>query len=236
MKRGTPDHPKTYDLAAELGIDRWGAVGILECLWHFTSHFAKRGDIGRRSNQAIARGIGWTGDADRLIEALVSTGWVDRCRCHRLRIHDWPEHCDQTLKRAVEVRSHGFIECYEDASSLLADDEQSTGQPTPLPSPEPTPDARAGAARANPLVQGRRPQLETECLRMAGELAELEDRDPVEVMAERSGYPGAQRAKVNPAAMSDDRLANTWRDLKADLDAARRKRPGPRPLQAEGAV
>jgi hypothetical protein len=145
LKRGTPDHPKTHELAAVLGLERWGAVGVLESLFHFAAQYARRGDIGRHTDAAIARGIGWTGDAGGLVEALVKAGWLDRCRCHRLRIHDWHDHADQTVSRAVEVKTSGFIACYQDASATLAPDEREASQPlplplpTPLPEPEPTP-------------------------------------------------------------------------------------------------
>ena len=33
------------------------AVGLLEMLWHFTAHYAKRGDVGRHPDLAIARAI-----------------------------------------------------------------------------------------------------------------------------------------------------------------------------------
>jgi hypothetical protein len=45
------------------------------------------------------------------------------------------------------------------------------------------------------------------------------------VIAQASGYKGALTTKLNPATMSDDRLANTVRDLRADL-AELRKRNG----------
>lgn len=65
--------------------------------------------------------------------------------------------------------------------------------------------------------------METECLRWAREIADLTDQDPTTVMIEAAGYKGATRSKVNPAAMSDDRLANTWNDLKADVEVLRKK-------------
>lgn len=135
MKRGTPDHPKTHDLAEALAVDIWGAVGVLESLFHFTAQYAKRGDIGRHSNVAIARGLGWKGKPDGLVSALVSSGWVDECRCHRLLLHDWPAHCDQTVQRSEVIRTEGFVECYENPSVKL----ESTSLPLPLPLPLPTP-------------------------------------------------------------------------------------------------
>jgi len=59
---------------------------------------------------------------------------------------------------------------------------------------------------------------------MVGEVATLTDEDPIEVMAKASGYEGATRTKLNPATMSADRLANTWRDLKADLVELRKRK------------
>jgi len=139
LKRGTTDHPKTHELAAVLGLEKWGAVGVLEALFHFTAQYARRGDIGRHTDAAIARGIGWSKEPAKLIGGLVQAGWLDRCRCHRLRVHDWHDHADQTVGRCEEVKRSGFIECYEDASALLVSDEHEASQPLPLPLPLPKP-------------------------------------------------------------------------------------------------
>jgi len=112
MKRGTPGHPKTLALVTFLGIERYAAVGILESLWHFAAQYARRGDIGRHSNAAISQAIGWQGDADALVKALVDSKWLDPCPCHRLRIHDWPEHADQAVQKTQEVKKQGFLPCY----------------------------------------------------------------------------------------------------------------------------
>jgi len=159
MKRGTPDHPKAVDLAERLGIERWGAAGILECLWHFAAQYARRGDIGRRSDASIAKSIGWRGEPKVLIEALVAAGWLDRCPCHGLRIHDWPGHADQAVQRSGEVKAEGFLECYslklEDSSRRLEDSAMGRGSAgpavavasVPLPEPEPS----AGPSPSAPL-------------------------------------------------------------------------------------
>ena len=122
MKRGTPTHPKTLALAAALGLPRWGAVGILESLWHFGASYARRGDIGRHSDAQIAIGIGWQDDARRLVAALVDTGWLDRCSCHRLRIHDWPVHADRAVAKTQEVVRMGWLECYAPRQTTVAQD------------------------------------------------------------------------------------------------------------------
>jgi hypothetical protein len=95
VKRGTPTHPKTVMLASMLGAPRYQAVGLLELLWHFTAAYCPQGDVGRRTNAQIAAFLDWpAAEADRLVEALVSCGWLDRNDEHRLVVHDWHEHCD----------------------------------------------------------------------------------------------------------------------------------------------
>lgn len=112
MLRGGPAHPKTHRLAELLRLEQWGAVGILESLFHWTAAYARRGDVGRHSDVAIARGLGWMGDAAPLIAALVESGWLDRCECHRLRVHDWPEHADNGVRNSKVFQDQGFLDCY----------------------------------------------------------------------------------------------------------------------------
>ena len=118
MKRGTPDHPKTKALAAILGLKRWQVVGLLESLWHFAGQYARRGNIGKWSNEEIAAAMEWEGNPGDLIAALVKSRWVDECTQYRLVIHDWHDHADQTIMRSDEVRKLGFASCVlADASS-----------------------------------------------------------------------------------------------------------------------
>lgn len=147
MKRGTPEHPKVYTLAAVLNVQRWGAVGILESMWHFAQEYAQAGDVGRHADEAIARAIGWTDNAATLVSGLVQAGWLDRCICHRLRVHDWPGHADQTVQRWLTARNQGFLGCYDDASTILAPSKLPLPLPKPLPEPKPKPKPRAEARK-----------------------------------------------------------------------------------------
>lgn len=92
----------------------------------------------------------------------------------------------------------------------------------PATAPVPAPFYRPPGP-ANPLVAGRRADLERECLALVREVAAVTGEDPVEVIAQASGYKGAATTKLNPATMSDDRLANTVRDLRADAAELRLK-------------
>jgi hypothetical protein len=98
VKRGTPQHPKMRTLARLLDVPAYAAVGILEMLWHFTAQFCEAGDVGRWSNTDIAAALDWTGDPDHLVEALISSRWLDRSDAHRLIVHDWHEHAEDSLQ------------------------------------------------------------------------------------------------------------------------------------------
>lgn len=169
MKRTGADHPKVKHLAQILNIEIWGAVGILELLWHFTARYAPQGDIGKYSDATIARAIGWekhTGRKGvtpeyRLSSALVEAGWVDSCQCHRLVVHDWAEHADQQVKRKLLSEKLVFAHPY--INEKIASQSQSQ-QPVPEPaaasstsgvlnSGEP-PGGPAAAAAAPPPAHG----------------------------------------------------------------------------------
>ncbi len=109
MKRTGIDHPKARRLAKLLDIHHYAAIGILECLWHFTARHAITGDVGRWSDEEIAAAIGWPEDeALRLINALTDSGWLDRHEAHRLIVHDWGDHCDEAVKKTVGRKGWQF--------------------------------------------------------------------------------------------------------------------------------
>ena len=110
MKRGTPDHPKTLALMEELGVSKPTAVGLLELLWHFTAKFAPRGDVGRFSNRAISSAVGWDGDPNELISALVRCRWLDEHPDYRLIVHDWSEHADSSVRMWLARRGLDFVD------------------------------------------------------------------------------------------------------------------------------
>jgi len=112
MKKGTPQHPKVDRLMRGLDCHRPLAVGVLEMLWHFTETRAPQGDIGRWTNQEIADGICWPGDADTLVATLVASRWFD---VHpdpavRLLVHDWPQHANDAVHMALARRTELFAD------------------------------------------------------------------------------------------------------------------------------
>jgi hypothetical protein len=97
MKREAVHHTKMRRLARHLGVEIWGARGIMESVWHATKEEAPAGDLGKLSNEDIADWVGWTGDADALIEALVRAGWLDPDPRYRLLVHDWSDHAEDSV-------------------------------------------------------------------------------------------------------------------------------------------
>lgn len=84
------------------------ATGLLETLWQVTAQHYKAGDIGKADNEDIAESIGWYGEADLLIENLISSGWIDRSNTYRLVIHDWHEHCPTFVKGSMAKYNKEF--------------------------------------------------------------------------------------------------------------------------------
>src|SRR5262245_380173 len=101
MKRGTPTHPKVFELAGALKISRPTAIGILELLWHFTAQYAPAGDVGRYSNVRIAAAVDWRRNPEVLVNALVTTRWLDPSEGSRLVVHDWCVHADDSVRKRL---------------------------------------------------------------------------------------------------------------------------------------
>jgi hypothetical protein len=238
LKRGTIQHPKTYTLAAVLNVPLWGAVGILESLWHFAQRYAAAGDVGRFSDEAIARAIGWQENPATLVSGLAQAGWVDRCSCHRVRIHDWHEHADQTTKRAVDGK---YLPCYQDPTAMPANASESIASASGKLAAVAVAVPCLAVAEAVPLPERRRLDLETsdalyrarlaeqtELLRTVGRLGELTGRDPPEIMRQVTAYKRPDgtvvRGKLNPAELSADRVTKSLEDAKAWVVSEEKKR------------
>lgn len=116
MKRVALSHPKMQMLTEEIekvyarhGRDIDGlrshalAVGIMESLWGWAAQYAPRGDIGRWSDAAIARGVSWELPPNDLIEILLRSRWIDRAEePFRLVIHDVKDHASNGWRQKLE--------------------------------------------------------------------------------------------------------------------------------------
>ncbi len=100
MKRTCLQHTKLKRLTEMTGC-KVLAVGLLESLWQYAAREAPCGDIGRKPDEYIAAGMEWKGDPEKMIGWLVDAGFVDRSSRHRLVIHDWHEHAEDSVKKWV---------------------------------------------------------------------------------------------------------------------------------------
>src|SRR5712692_769469 len=97
------DHPKTHQLADELGISQVTAVGIVVRGWCWVAKYCPLGDIPARQVSALMKTVGGDiyqqFDADPLhpidqevvFAALISCGWIDVKRGGWRRFHQWDE-------------------------------------------------------------------------------------------------------------------------------------------------
>lgn len=110
MISGTTDKLKFKILQRHMGLLRWEACGLLQSLWNLTAEATPDGGVGRFTNEEIAIGIEWNKDADKLIDDLIATKWLDEIPedYGRLYIHDWHEHCENTVHRKL-ARVHSFF-------------------------------------------------------------------------------------------------------------------------------
>jgi hypothetical protein len=153
MKHQVPDSMKFKKLMRRLGVSRVVAVGTLELLWTGAQKNAPRGDVGRFSDEEIAIECGWEGEPETLVNALVESGWLDRCEENRLVIHDWEHHAPGWIKRQLSRSKQSFV-TVKNGKTVPRDGLETTRnltQPNPKKSnpKQPNPTA-ASAASAEP--------------------------------------------------------------------------------------
>lgn len=120
MKRETLRHPKSYDLAARLGVTRPAALGILQLLWDYTGEVAPRGDLGKWTDPVIAQACDWTGNPAAFVAALVDAHWLDESEDHRLIVHDWAHHCEEWVVKKLDRMGLDFLPCYHSRRTQAA--------------------------------------------------------------------------------------------------------------------
>lgn len=110
MKRTAVNHNKTTYLQTLLKRPPFHVLGVLESIWQLTAKDFPRGDIGKISNARIAGCIGWDGDSDELVNALEMAGFIDPHPVHRLIVHDWPHHCEDSVHCYLARRFEKFAD------------------------------------------------------------------------------------------------------------------------------
>ncbi len=154
MKRETMRHPKTFALMGFLGCTRPEALGYLTLLWDYTGDVAIQGDIGKWPNAVISQACDWAGDADKFVDSMIASGWLDAADGpSRLLIHDWPHHCQDWVRKKLKRSKLDFDPEYRrrDGESVFVLRSE-TGDGNSAPTSGPCPDSGgtvAGQWRAN---------------------------------------------------------------------------------------
>jgi hypothetical protein len=91
-----PRHPKVAQLMELLGIKRPQAVGHLAMLWAWAMEITAtrknaRGDLGPISPKMLAAAVEWTGDSQKLLDALVTCRFLDKHK-ESYRLHNWRQY------------------------------------------------------------------------------------------------------------------------------------------------
>jgi len=97
-----------HRLSRRLRVSLPEAVGTMELLWHWVAEYLPRGDIGRSEDWEIASAVHWKKDPEELVRALVEEHWLDEHPTCRLVVHDWPEHCEESVHTRL-ARARDFF-------------------------------------------------------------------------------------------------------------------------------
>lgn len=108
MISGVVEDPRTLVLAKKLGIPHLAAIGIVRFVLNFVLQKARDGEIGQFCNAQIAFEIGYWGDADKLIDALTKSGWLDENPECCLAVHDWHDWEAEALSGLRRFGVHRF--------------------------------------------------------------------------------------------------------------------------------
>jgi len=92
------DNRKTMLLADLLGISETYAAAHMARLWTWALDNAQDGEIGHLTPRVIARAADWPGDPEQFVEAMVTSGYVDRDG-ESLRIHDWMDYAGRLMEQ-----------------------------------------------------------------------------------------------------------------------------------------
>lgn len=98
-----PDHRKVGKLAALLKIDRDAVVGKLLRLWLWIVNNREDGTFSELDFETIAIVMRYREDPDKLIDALISAGFVDE-EDDGYIVHDWIDRMQLLLEKRERVR------------------------------------------------------------------------------------------------------------------------------------
>lgn len=204
MKRAAIHHPKLFRLMDELGCDKATAVGVIQSIWLFAAEYTPQGDIGRIPTCDIQRWIDYRGcECAHLERALVKSGFIDESEEHRLVVHDWADHADESCKKHIRRNLGGVVFTADGVVSIA------TGGSDPS-IVRTCPDKSASRAHARPLAEAVN-TYQTERARASTPVKS----NVVEAIYEAYPRKRAKQAALRAIRKAIDRLAA---DVRTGLD------------------
>lgn len=145
-------HPKRKRLQRELG--HAGPLALVD-LWLWAAAHRPTGDLSGLLREEIADAANWPERrADRLVDALLATGFLDEDAAGSLALHDWKEHNAYALRAPIRAerarkgaeakwaRRDAALDAHSNATSTATSNAGSSDiadAPSPSPSPYPSP-------------------------------------------------------------------------------------------------
>jgi hypothetical protein len=98
-------HPKTKRFARAAGISIPESIGYLHLLWWWALDFAQDGNLADYTDEDIADAMLWEGDPKKIVDALISSGFIDATNSGSGRaVHDWSDYAGRLISRRDKNR------------------------------------------------------------------------------------------------------------------------------------
>lgn len=213
MKLDALEHPKTLNLAAQLGVELPTAIGHLELLWAFTGKHAVSGNIGKWPDGSIARACYWMGRPELFIQALRESGFIDAHDTHRFTIHDWREHAPRWVKSKLKTLGLTFVdEATDEAESAV-----STDTATDIPADSKGSEGKCSEGKGRESARARATPPSVDGLDPEAWDAWVDYRTKIRKPLKPVSMPATQRALAafgcDQAAVVEQSIANGWQGL-----------------------
>lgn len=157
---GAPYGPKARELERRLLPELpagWGEVivaGLLTKLWEIAAARGEDdGSMPAWSSSRLAAALGWGGDPDVLLDALLIVGWIEQPDQEVRRCHDWEEHQPAVRER---LRKRAGISGRPPEAPAKTDSIGSIGRRDQKDPPQPPRDGGAKGPKGPPRTGGRR--------------------------------------------------------------------------------
>ncbi len=99
------EHRKMFACAEMLNLSRKEMIGTLISLWLWALDNTRNGNLDGVSIRTIASVCDWPEKkADKLVDALRTTGWIDTSPDGCLSIHDWTDYAGKLIERREKDR------------------------------------------------------------------------------------------------------------------------------------